>query len=120
MLRAVARNVRGGAMERVGTTAGAGARPHGYQAAVYCAPAWGAIFRLGIESHLRASGNRAAHQFAGTGLLSVAELCAVSVDAGGGRGEAAAGNVAGVAGWQGHERSILEVAVCRAITVDDG
>src|SRR5277367_5604029 len=120
MLWAIARNVCGGAVERVGAPAGTGEGPHGHQAAVYRATGRGVIFRLGIESYIRASGNRTAHQFAGAGLLLVAELCAVSVDAGGRHRETAGGNVAGVAGREGHERGVLDVAVWRAVAVDNG
>src|SRR5208282_886113 len=110
MFFAFARNVCDCALDEVVAPVGVGKRPDGHQAALYRAARRRSFLRLGTEDYFYSPGIRAAIELRWTGVLPLAELCAVSLDFGGGDREAAAWTVARMAGRKSARRVLLEFA----------
>ena len=84
MFFTTARHVRPRLVDRIPETLGAGARPHGDQAAVLLPRRRRALLRLGTQSDSGAPRGRAADRPRRAELLPVPELCPVPAHAGGG------------------------------------
>src|ERR1700722_8450226 len=120
LFRPVARHVRDRAVDEVDETAGAGPRSNRNQAAIFRTPRRRPVLRFGTQSDPHPSGNGTAIEFGRSGLLSVAELRAVSLDSGRRHRKTSSGKMAGVAGWQDFFAGLLAIAARNAWNLDDG
>src|SRR5713226_3278372 len=110
----VARNVCSRTVEKVRETACSGARPHGNQAALHLTSGRRSFFWLRAESHFYSSGDRTRAEPSRSRLLSLAELCAVSLDSRGRDRKTSAGTLARVGQRKSIFGCLLEVAFHRS------
>src|SRR5260370_215385 len=106
----VARNVRGGIVEKIGETPSSSARPDGNQTALHHTPGRRYFLWLRAESHFCPSGDRTPAESSGPRLLSFAELCSVPLDSRGRNRKTSAGLLAGMERRKDILGCLLEIA----------
>ena len=108
---AAARDVRGGVLEPIPATAGAGARPDGDQAAIRLREARRVVFRLRGQDHPEASGAESLDRRRGSASLSLDELRSRARDAGRGDRETPARALDGMEQGARFGAGVLEAGV---------